>query len=222
MKLSELTLTALKNFATINESIILRPGSVIRTMSTEEHIFAEVEVDDVFPVEFGIYDLNNFLGNIDVLNNPDLNFTEKVVHMDDGAIALSYYGAKSTSLITAPEAGKRINLKSPDATFDLTKDIFQKMMKIASMNKLAYLGVVGENGLIKIKTYDKKNPDSNNAYTPVGNFEGDDFTALFKVEHLKMLPDDYVVEMKNGVFAKFSSKNRKLQYVIGQEDMKED
>jgi hypothetical protein len=214
MKLSEFALTSLKNFSTINDGIVLRPGSVLRTVSTEGNIFAEAEVDDVFPVEFGIYDLNNFLGNIGALANPELEFNDKQVVMDDGTISFSYFGAKSVDLIDAPPAGKKVKLDNPDVTFDLPKDTMQKLMKLASMNGLTYINVVGEGGTLKLRTYDKSNPDSNSALTPVGNYQGDDFTAMFKIEHLKMLPDDYVVDMKKGVFSRFTSKTRKLKYYI--------
>jgi hypothetical protein len=213
MKLSEFALTSLKNFSTINDGIVLRPGSTLRTVSAEENIFAEAEVDDVFPVEFGIFDLNNFLGNISALNNPELEFSDKQVVMDDGTISFSYY-AKATELIDAPPAGKKVKLDNPDVTFDLPKETFQKLMKLASMNGLTHINVVGDNGTLKLRTYDKQNPDSNSALTPVGNYQGDNFTAIYKIEYLKMLPDDYVVDMKKGVFSRFTSKTRKLKYYI--------
>lgn len=213
MKLSEFALTSLKNFSSINDGIVLRPGSFIRTVSAEGNIFAEAEVDDVFPVEFGIYDLNNFLGNIGALTNPELDFNDKQVLMDDGTISF-YYGAKSASLIDAPPEGKKVKLDNPDVTFDLPKETFQKLMKLASMNGLTHINIVGEGGTLKLRTYDKQNPDSNSALTAVGSYQGDDFTAMFKIEHLKMIPDDYVVDMKKGVFSRFTSKTRKLKYYI--------
>jgi hypothetical protein len=76
MKLSESTLSILKNFSTINSGFIIRPGKLQKTLSTDKSIMAEVEFDDDFTTEFGIYDLNQFLGNVSALNNPDLEFDD--------------------------------------------------------------------------------------------------------------------------------------------------
>lgn len=213
MKLSEFALASLKNFSSINDGIVLRPGSVIRTVSTEGNIFAEAEVEDVFPVEFGIYDLNNFLGNVGTLSNPELTFTEKMVTMDDGTISFNYGGSR-VDLIDAPPEGKKVKLDNADVSFDLPKETLQKLLKLAGMNGLTNINVIGENGTLKLRTFEGTNQDSNSALTPVGSFTGDDFTAKFKIEHLKMLPDDYVVDMKKGVFSRFTSKTRKLKYYI--------
>lgn len=214
MKLSDFTLSVLKNFATINDGIVLFPGSHIRTVSDPEGIFAEAEVDDVFTSEFGVFDLNNFLGNVSTLNQPELTFNGKQVKLDDGVFQVNYTGYDK-SLIAHPPEGKTIRIVDPDVTFDLPKDILSKLLKLAAMNSLSSLTVQGVDGKLSIKMHEKTNPDSHSAATPIGNFEGANFTANFKVENMKMLPDDYLVELKSGVMAKFTSKTRKLSYVIG-------
>lgn len=214
MKLSESALAILKNFSTINDSIVFYPGSTISTVTEGDGIFAEAEVEDVFPVEFGIYDLSNFLGNISALNDPDLTFEEKTVILDDGTFRMSYRGVSPT-LITSPPQGKTVRMPDPDVTFDLSKETLLKILKLAAMNGLNNLSVVGEAGTIHIRTQDVSNPDSASVSTPVGTFSGEDFVAVFKTENLKMLPDDYVVSLKKGFFAQFVSKTRKLSYSIG-------
>lgn len=216
MKLTEFALTVLKNFSTINDGIVLRPGSIIRTVTEGESILAEAEVDDIFPNEFGVHDLNNFLGNVSTLNNPDLDFQNNSVILNDGVFCLTYVGVAPT-LITSPPADKTVRLHNPDVTFDLPKDTLLKLLKLASMNSLSNLSVIGEAAQLRLQTHEKSNPDSNMAFTPIGTFQGDDFKATFKTENLKMLPDDYVVDLKKGVFAKFTSKTRKLTYFIALE-----
>lgn len=218
MKLSEFTLVALKNFSTINDGIVLRPGSTINTVNEEETIWAEAEVEDVFPVEFGIYDLNNFLGNISTLNNPDLTFEDQtVVRLSDGTFTLLYRG-RVPKLIKSPGEDETIEMTDPDVVFDLSKDILNKMMKLSAMNSLSFMTLIGdEEGELRLQTHDKNNPDSNLAFIPIGKHTGTPFATTFKVDNLKILPDDYVVELKNNAFAKFSSKTRKLRYFIAQE-----
>jgi hypothetical protein len=218
MKLSEFALVALKNFSTINDGIVLRPGSVIKTVNEEETIWAQAEIDDVFPVEFGIYDLNNFLGNIAALSNPELTFEDNTVRLSDGTFTLLYRG-RVTSLIKAPPKGAALKLDDPDIVFDLSKDILLKLLKLSAMNGLSFVTLIGDdtNEELRLQTHERNNPDSNMAFIPLGKHEGAPFTASFKVDNLKILPDDYVVELKNGAFAKFSSKTRKLTYFISQE-----
>jgi hypothetical protein len=216
MKLTDFSLAVLKNFSTINDGIVLRQGSTIKTMSAEESIWGEAEVDDVFPVEFGIDDLNNFLGNITTLGNPELTFSNKSVLLDDGTFSINYR-ATPPDLIDAPPAGKKIKIDTPDVTFDLPKDTLSKLLKLAAMNGLDALSVIGQNSNLLLQTHDKHNKDSNNALMTVGPFTGADFQATFKTDNLKMMPDDYVVDLKKGAFARFASKTRKITYYIALE-----
>ena len=84
MKLSEYGLSVLKNFAAINPGMVIRKGKVQQTISQEENILVRAELEDEFTIDFGIADLNQFLGNVTTLQNPELSFTEKMVTMDDG------------------------------------------------------------------------------------------------------------------------------------------
>lgn len=218
MKLSEFALTALKNFSTINDGIVLRPGSKIRTVNEDETVWGQAEVEDVFPVEFGIYDLSNFLGNISALDNPDVEFSnEKEVKLSDKDFTLIYKG-HLPSLITSPAPNKKIGFENPEVVFDLSKDTLAKLLKLSAMNKLPFITLVGdESGNLRLQTHETNNPDSNLAYITVGTHSGEPFTTTFKVDLLKIILDDYVVELKKDVVAKFSSKNRKLEYFISPE-----
>lgn len=223
MKLSEFALTALKNFATINESIVLRQGSSIRTITEAESIYAEAEVEDVFPGTFGIHDLSNFIGNIQTLDNPDLEFQNaadiKYVELRSGQFSVTYHGHIPDLLITPPP-GKRVKLDNPDVSLDLSKDTLQKLLKLSAMNSLPNLSISGKDGMLVVWTHDHSTPDSNTSKYEVGPYDGENFTATFKVENLKMLLDDYVVDIKKGFFARFASKNRKLNYFIALEKVK--
>ena len=60
MKLSDSTLTVLKNFAGINNSILVKQGSKLRTISVAKNILAEADISEDFPKDVAIYDLNQF------------------------------------------------------------------------------------------------------------------------------------------------------------------
>ena len=61
MKLSDKTINLLKNFSTINQSILFKQGSRLRTISVMKNILAEATITEELPQDFGIYDLGQFL-----------------------------------------------------------------------------------------------------------------------------------------------------------------
>lgn len=216
MKLSEYSLSVLKNFSSINSGVVLEAGNTQKTISPEKSILVEAELEDSVPSKFGIYDLNQFLGNVTTLNNPDLKFNGKSVTMTDDNFSLFYLSCSPDVVITPPD--KPLTLKDPDVTFELSQAIFSKIIRLASMNNLPNLSVISENGELRLQAHEKSNSSSNYASVKIGPYEGKDFTATFKTENLKIIDDDYKVEVKNGAFAKFTSKTKKkLVYFIALE-----
>lgn len=216
MKFSENTLSVLKNFATINSGVVLNPGKVQKTMSSERSILLEATFEDDIPQQFGIYDLNNFLGNITTLRNPEITFSKDSVSMDEGDFTLTYL-ACSPNLIITPPADKELTIKNVDVAFTLVNASFSRLLKLASMNNLPHLSVVGKNGALLLQIHEKANDTSNHGSTKIGEYAGKDFIATFKSENLKLIPDDYDVELQIGAFAKFVNKGGNLKYFIAQE-----
>jgi len=215
MKLSENTLSVLKNFSAINSGIVLQKGNVQKTISPEKSILVEAELEDAIPEQFGIYDLNQFLGNVTTLGNPDLTFDDKAVMMNDGEIAFSYYSCSPNLIVSPPD--KELKLKQVDVSFTLTNAILSKLLKLAAMNNLTHLSVVGKNGEIRLQTHEKANDTSNHASFKLNDYAGEDFSASFKTDNIKLIAGDYDVEIQLGAFAKFVSKNAKIKYFIALE-----
>lgn len=216
MKLSDYTLTILKNFSTINSGIVLLPGGKQRTIAVDGSIVAEAATDDITPVKFGIYDLNQFLGNVNTLNDPDLSFHDKKVEMEDSSTNLTYYAASLETIVSPPE-DKAITLEHADSSFTLPEEVLNKVKKLADMNGLSNLTFVGSEGKIKLKAHERKNDTSNFVSSDLTDYEGEDFHSTFKTENFKMIPGNYTVEIKNGCFAKFSNQNHDLNYIIAME-----
>jgi hypothetical protein len=215
MKLSENTLSVLKNFSSINSGIVLQKGNVQKTISPEKSILVEAEIEDALPEQFGIYDLNQFLGNVSTLKNPELTFSENSVLMDDGDITFNYYSCSPNLIVSPPD--KELKLKQVDVSFNLTNANLSKLLRLAAMNNLTHLSVVGKNGEIRLQTHEKANDTSNYASFKLNDYTGEDFTASFKVENIKLVPGDYDVEIQLGAFAKFVSKSGKIKYFIALE-----
>jgi len=216
MKPSENTLTVLKNFASINSGIVLRKGNTQKTINPEQTILVEAVLQDNFPENFGIYDLNQFLGNITTLNSPELNFTGEFVKMNDGEIELNYY-ACSPNLIICPPEGKDLVMKDPDITFTITQASLQKLLKISAMNNLPNVTIFGKEGGLHLRSHELKNDTSNYANMKIGSHDGEEFSVSFKTENLRMVPDEYTVQIKLNGFSCWTNKTNTLKYFIAME-----
>jgi hypothetical protein len=215
MNLSENTLSVLKNFASINSGVVLRAGSTQKTISPEKSILVEATLEDSIPSDFGIYDLNQFLGIVTTLKNPDITFGENVVVLDDGDLSVSYRGCSANLIITPPD--KELVLKDITTKFSLPNATSQKLIKVATMINLPNLSVIGKEGALLLKIHEKANDTSNDGVQKIGDYAGKDFTATFKTDNLKFMPDDYNVEIQAGAFAKFVNVAGNLKYFIALE-----
>ena len=215
MKLSEKTLSFLKNFSTINQSINFKQGSSLRTISVMKNILAEVTIDEELPKDFGIYDLSQFLNGLSLHNNPELNFeADNYVVIKEGRSRSNYFFADPSVIVTPPE--KEISLPSEDVSFELSTDQLDKVLKAAAIYQLPDLCVVGGAGVVKIMVRDKKNDTSNDFSVIVGETDKE-FSFNFKVENIKILPGTYEVVVSKELLSRFTSKNYDLRYWIALE-----
>ena len=215
MKLSESTLSLLKNFSTINQSILFKQGNRLRTISVMKNILAEATIGEDLPKDFGIYDLNQFLNGLALHNNPELDFEdESYVIIKEGRSRSKYFFADPNVIITPPE--KSITLPSEDVTFQLSTDQLDKLLKAAAIYQSPDLSVIGENGVVKILIRDKKNETSNTFAETVGVTEST-FSFNFKVENMKILPGTYDVVVSQKLLSRFTNKNHDITYFIALE-----
>ena len=215
MKLSESTLSLLKNFSTINQSILFKKGTRLRTISVMKNILAEATVSEELPKDFGIYDLGQFLNGLSLHNSPELDFQEdNYVVIKEGRSRSKYFFADPQVIVTPPE--KEMNLPSEDVTFDLSTEQLDKLLKAAAIYQLPDLAVVGANGVVKIVVRDKKNDTSNDFAITVGETDKQ-FSFNFKVENIKILPGNYEVVVSQKLLSRFKSKNQDLTYFIALE-----
>ena len=215
MKLSDSTLSLLKNFSTINQSILFRQGRKLRTISVMKNILAEATIDEELPKDFGIYDLNQFLNGMGLHQSPELDFTnDSYVVIKEGKMRSKYFFADANVIITPPD--KPITLPSEEVTFDLSTDQLDKLLKAAGIYQLPDLSVVGENGAVKLLVRDKKNETSNSFAIAVGETDST-FNFNFKVENIKILPGTYEVVVSQKLLSRFSAKNYDLTYYIALE-----
>ena len=215
MKLSDKTVSLLKNFSTINQSILFKKGSNLRTISVMKNILAEATVDEDFPKDFGIYDLNQFLNGLSLHQDPELDFTnESYVRISEGKMRSNYFFSDPNVIIVPPE--KEISLPSIDVSFELKTQQLDRLLKAAAVYQLPDLSVDGDVGVVKLVVRDKKNDTSNDFSIVVGETDSE-FSFNFKVENIKILPGTYEVSISKKLLSEFTSKDRSLKYFIALE-----
>ena len=215
MNLSVKTLTILKNFAGVNNSILVKKGNQLRTISVAKNILAEAEIEEDFPREFGIYDLNQFLNGLGLHQDPDLDFgNDSYVNIREGKRRAKYFFADPQVIISPPE--KEITFPSEDVHFQLESSALDKLLKAAAVYQLPDFSVIGEAGVVKLVVRDKKNDTSNSYSVVVGETEKE-FTFNFKVENIKIIPGSYDVIVSSKLLSQFTNSQYNLKYYIALE-----
>ncbi len=215
MKLSDNTLTILKNFAGINNSILVKQGNQLRTISVAKNILAEAEIQEQFPRAFAIYDLNQFLNGLGLHQDPDLDFNpDSYLTILEGKRRVKYFYADPNVIISPPE--KEIKLPSEDVSFQLDSASLEKLLKAAAVYQLPDFCVVGNAGAVKLVVRDKKNDTSNEYAITVGETDKE-FVFNFKVENIKIIPGAYDVVVSSKLLSKFTNTQHDLRYFIALE-----
>ena len=215
MKLSDSTLTVLKNFAGINNSILVKEGKKLRTISVAKNILAEANITEEFPRDVAIYDLNQFLNGLSLHADPDLDFSpESYITIKEGKRRVKYFYADPQVIVAPPE--KEINLPTEDVCFQLDSTALDKLLKAAAVYQLPDLSAIGEAGVVKLVVRDKKN-DTSNEYAVVVGETDKDFVFNFRVENIKIIPGAYDVVVSSKLLSKFSNTRYDLQYYIALE-----
>jgi len=215
MKLSDNTLNVLKNFAGINNSILVKEGNKLRTISVAKNILAEANITEEFPRDVAIYDLNQFLNGLGLHSDPDLDFSpDSYITIKEGKRRVKYFYADPQVIIAPPE--KEITLPTEDVCFQLDSTALDKLLKAAAVYQLPDLSAVGEAGVVKLVVRDKKN-DTSNEYAVVVGETDKNFTFNFKVENIKIIPGAYDVVVSSKLLSKFTNTQYDLKYYIALE-----
>ena len=219
MKLSKHTLNMLKNFSDINMSIEIKKGNILRTVSVQKNILAQAELEEEFPQDFAIYELNRFLGAVSLFDDPELTFNGKSTNIGTGRNSVDYVYCDPSMIVTPPE--NNITFPDPEVKFKLSQDALSQIMKASNVlgtPEIAVEGGPAPADSIRIKALDVNN-DSTDTFKIVldESYSGDKFRFVFKTENMKMIPGNYDVEISSKGISHFSLQGQKLQYWIATE-----
>ena len=216
MKLSEKTINLLNNFSSINQSILVKKGSKLRTMSVMKNILAEAEVDENFERDFGIYDLPQFLNGVNLMKDPDLDLKNEtyMIIREGKNTRVKFAFADPDCIVSPPEKG--VTLPSSDVTFLLDSIQLGKLLKASQVYQLPDLSAVGNGEEVTLVVSDRKNDNSNEFSLKVGKTD-QVFEFNFKMENIKLIPGSYDVQISKKNLAKFTNSNYNLDYFIALE-----
>jgi len=212
MKLSKETVALFKNFAGINSNLLLKSGNKLATISAQKNVMADATVTETFP-DFGIYDLNEFLGAMSLFDDPELDFQNKYVSIKQGSMNIKFFAADAT-VLTAPQ--KAITFPEAEINFNVSAAMLSMIQKTASVLRAADVSIIGDGSTITVVVADKKNATGNSFSEPVGTTDKT-FKVNLKVENLKMLPGDYEVSISSKKISRFKSPSSDLVYYVAVE-----
>jgi len=217
MKISNKTLDVLKNFSEINQSILIKKGKKLKTVSALKNILAHADVEENFPQDFAIYQLNEFIGVLSTMSNPDLTFHDKYVMLSQENGACTKYFYAEPSVVISPE--KDINMPSEDINFTLLEKQYNDLLKMSSILQLNDILVKGcpKSNKIFLAVTNKKNDTSNDYSVQVGDGVTEPYKMYFKTENLKMVVGDYNVHISSKGISHFENMTTKLDYWIALE-----
>jgi len=218
MKLSNDTISVLKNFASINQGIYLKKGKKIKTISSQKTILAEASISEDVPVDFGVYDLNNFLSVVSLhKDNPSFDFDEShvIIAGNGGRSKIKYRFCDPKLINTPPE--KNITMPSEDISFSLKATDLDWVLRAASVLGSPQVAVESDGKKISLVTFDVSNDAAHTDSLEVAEGNGDTYKMVFKTENLKMIPGDYTVILSSSGISNFRNQKVDLQYWIATE-----
>lgn len=216
MKLSQQTLTILKNFSQINANLMVRSGNKLKTISAAQNIVASADIDETFDQDFGIYDLNEFLGSYALLEDPELDFSNSAVVLSSGKSKINYRFADE-SILTFPT--KNINMPPVKLTVNITRDILASIAKAASTLGHTVASISNEGKNIVLSVIDPKNTTANTFSTIIADdYDGTaSFNLQFPIGNLKVIPGDYTVELCAKPISHWTNNALPISYYIALE-----
>lgn len=214
MFLSQETISILKNMSGINQSILIKEGKRLRSMSVMKNVLAESDILEEFDREVPIYDLSQFLNCLSLIPGGEVTLMDDYIKITDGTNSIDYRYADPT-VITAPP-DKELVLPSEDVCVTLTEDQLDRAKKSSAVLQIPDISLIGDGNKIYLTVRDKKNSGSNSYNIEVGDTDKV-FQFNMKVENLKIIPGDYDVVISSKNLSKFTNHARAICYFIALE-----
>jgi hypothetical protein len=212
MKFSARTIQILRNFSTINESLIFKPGKQLKTISQSKTILARATIDTEIDASFGIYDLGQFLSAISLFEDPELTPGQQAMTISRGSEKINYIYSEMSLMLSPPE--KEIQLPSRDVEFELKNEVLVRVQKALGIIGAPEIAVTGDGDKVFIEALNTKDQSKSNYRVEVGETDKN-FRFIFLAENIKLLPGDYNVTVSSKGLSHF--KGEDVEYWVAVE-----
>ena len=213
MKLSNETLTVLKNFSSINQGIQFKQGTKLTTVSAGKTVLAQANLKDEFPQDFCIYDLNQFLSVHSLGKDTELAFDSNNVIFKSGRSKTKYRMTAKSMIVSAPD--KELTLPSIDGSFKLKDEDLAQALKNSAVLGSPNIAFESDGSKISVTNFNAKDDSAHTNTIEIGTTDSDkQFKAVFLVENFKMIPGTYNVQVSSKGLASFVNEKGDLQYWI--------
>jgi hypothetical protein len=214
------TMEVIRNFGTINQNLVFKKGNILRTISEAKNVLAMANLEEEFPQDFGIYDVNEFMGAFSLIEDGEVSYYDNHMNISNGKSSINYYYSDIEMLTNPPE--KDLSMPECEVKFTLTQDILSQLRKASST--LGHKNLViskGVTGSVTLSIVDVKNSTSN-AFTIEVEGAFDDAHAnaprlSINIDNMKLLPGDYEVEVSSKLISKFTNTSKNAVYWIALE-----
>ena len=217
INLTKQTVAILKSMAGINSNIHVMPGNELVTVSPHKNIMFTAKVDETFPTEFAIWDLNQFLSTYSLLTDSEVVFGENHCVITSGRQSCKYHYA-DTRLVNGCRPPNKLNLPPVRVVFDLPQQELTDLLRAAAVLQLPDIMFTNEGGVVKIVAFDKEKANTTNRYEieaePKDMQQNCVFKIFIKSENLKLLPGDYEISLCEKLAIQMKHQDLDATYVL--------
>ena len=211
MRLCNETLVILRNFSSINPSLLFKPGNVLTTTSTTKTVMARATVAETFPSQFAIYDLSKLIGVLSLFKTPDLQMNSGHLTIREGKQSVNYTYADPSTIVAPPD--KEIKFPSHEVEFQLSAGNLNAIQRAIATLQLPEVAICGDRSVLSIQTVNSKNPTSDLYRIDLGETTHQ-FRLIFKVDNLKMINENYIVKATSKGIAHFKTTGEPPAYQV--------
>ena len=186
-------------------------------MSAMKNIVAKAEVEETFPQQIAIYDLNEFLGALSLFTSPVLDFSDNYVMIseENKPTTKMKYFYSDPSVVTSPN--KMITMPSNEVKFTMSSEDLSRLKRAAGAIGAPDMVLEKDGSSSSLTVKDKKNDTANNYSLDVSTTSEGEFNFYFKVENMKLLDGNYDVEISSKNISHYTNKSTDIEYWIALE-----
>lgn len=213
MELSNFTMSVLKNYAQVNNNIVVNPGQTIMTMAEAKNILSQAKLPEEFPKKFGIYDLTEFLNVLGLVDKPRVRFDDNYALVGDqsGRAEIKYYFS-DPDMLTTPS--KPISMPDPDVSFVLDNGTLNNLKRAASALGHSEVSITKSDNVIRLTVLDNENPTSNQYSIEVdGETSLEEFNFIINISNMKLIPGDYKVDISTKLISQFTNTDPEMDLI---------